>query len=154
MGVENFLVRTKFSNFLIEDIKKEIPSEEETIDLLSIEILDNESITKVRKKIKEIKDKISSANLVVLNEELSEIKEDLKWVKSKRGQYVIEINNWYKSFRDEFRSIKEYEDIMIGGHSKIMCVFITGKINKELVDQLTKYIVEKRPPYKLKFELF
>jgi len=154
MGVEEFLVRTRFSSFLIEDLKKELLNEKGVIDLLSSEMLDKKSIAIVSIKIKELKDKISIANFLMLKEELSEIKEDLKWIKSKQSQYIIEVNDWYNSFKDEFKSIREYEDVFIGSHTKIMCVFVTGKIDKTLVHELTNYLLKKKPPYKLRLELF
>jgi len=63
------------------------------------------------------------------------------------------MNNWAETFREEFRTIKEYENILIGGHSEIKCVLITGKMDSKKLDDLVNYIMSKNPPYKLKIEL-
>ncbi|MFT5890705.1 MAG: hypothetical protein ACI9Y7_000798 [Dokdonia sp.] len=83
-------------------------------------------------------------------EEQVEIKSDLKWIGSKRGKYVIEINDWAQNFYSEFRSNKEFEDILIGAHSERMIIFLTGKIKgKDTFEKLLNYIVSKNPPFKL-----
>lgn len=59
-----------------------------------------------------------------------------------------------QTFHAEFRSIPEFEKVVIGGHSEHYVVFDTGKL-KDPKDQerLLEYIESKQPPYKILLKL-
>jgi hypothetical protein len=89
-----------------------------------------------------------------LRDELQEIKEDNRWLGSKRGRYVLAINSWVHSFRADFVGLAKFSDVVVGGHAKKEVVFVCGKVaSKRDYDDLLAYIESKRPPFKVLVEV-
>lgn len=135
---------------MIDDLKGISLKEKNIFTLLEKEFTTTKSVINTRKKLQDLKNSIDETLFELVIEELKEIQEDLVWSKSERGKYILKINDWFDSFKDEFRSIKEYDNIYIGGHPDILCIIVTGKINEHNRDDLMQFLVEKEPPYKLK----
>ena len=148
----NSLCRTSVSKHLVEDVKEEcgtiIPPS--SYGAISNEIKTKSDFKALEKTVKYLKEYISEGLYAAILEEQKEIKSDLKWIGTKRGQYVATINDWVQLFYSEFRAQKEFDDVFIGGHTERMVVFITGKIQGEdAFEQLMNFVNAQNPPYKL-----
>ncbi len=146
------LSKSTISDFLIDDIvnrsSAEIPSK--IIESLRIVVENKNDLKQLKKGISKLKPHISKDLYVEIQDEFKEIKEDLHWVGSKRGQYITKINDWIQPFHSEFNSFKEFEGVMIGGHSDKMVVFLTGKItDNKTYQKLINYVASKNPPFKV-----
>lgn len=85
-----------------------------------------------------------------LQDEISEIKTDAKWIGTKRGRYVLAINQWAEGFHREFRSRPEFTDAYLGGHVSSQVVVVTGKVrSQQVLEELLAYVASKDPPFKL-----
>lgn len=149
----DFLCKASISKFLIEDVKKESKGKEVPallLESISKEVKTKNDFKELEKSIRLLKEYISAELYNAIKEEQGEIKSDLKWIGTRRGKYILAINNWLQVFHNEFRSYKEFEDVLIGGHSERLVVFLVGKVKtKEAHDKLLSYVNSKKPPYKL-----
>jgi len=148
----NSLCKSSISTHLIEDIKNECGSSIPLalIETISTKIANKKDFKQLKAAINYLKDDISEELYTAIIEEQKEIKKDLQWIGTKRGKYVSALNDWHQTFHTEFRSINEFEDVLIGGHTERIVVFIFGKIkNEATLERLLEYINSKNPPYKL-----
>ena len=148
----NSICKTSISKYIIDELiqeyKKEIDSS--ILQSISLDIKDKVEYKELERAIKELKNKIREELYLAILEEQTEIKEDLQWIGTRRGKYIVEINNWQEGFYSEFRSKEEFENILIGGHTDRMVVFVTGEVNnREQYQRLLDYINSKKPPFKL-----
>ena len=152
----NSLCRVSISKHLIDEVKKEYEGDFflSLLNSMSKDIKNRNDFKELGKNVNQLKGYISEESFRMILEEQTEIKNDLKWIGSKRGKYILEINDWVQSFYSEFRSNKEFEDVLIGGHSERMVVFLTGKIEgKDTFEKLLNFIESKKPPHKLLFQI-
>jgi hypothetical protein len=148
----SFLSKEKLSEFLVDDAINEAQGRisPDTINILRMNIEEKKQTTVLKKAIKSLKKIVQKETCEALIEEPDEISNDFSWKKTKRGQYVSNIQDWAQSFHYEFREMKEFEDVYIGGHSEREVVFVTGKLkSKEVFNKLLGFIESKEPPYKL-----
>ncbi len=145
------LFKSSFSDFLIEEVTEHLNNKKQNIpEELSMKVGNKNDVSKLKKSITSIKSHIPEDLFNVLSSELDEISEDQKEAATRRGKYIMEINDWAQPFYPEFRAISEFADAYIGGHIKEMVVFITGKVDsQDHYDRLIEYVESKKPPYKV-----
>ncbi|MEP0262430.1 hypothetical protein [Dokdonia sp.] len=146
------LCKTTISTHVLEEIQKECKSKITVsfLESISKDIKNESDFEELERNVKQLKKSISKELFNTVLEELTEIKEDLIWIGSKRGKYIAEINDWAQNFYSEFRLHIEFEDILMGGHSERMVLFLTGKIKgKDAFEKLLQYMESKNPPYKI-----
>lgn len=107
-------------------------------------------VADLKKAISSLKRMISPATFESLMEELEEIREDFTWAKSRRGEYVKEIQNWCQSFHHEMRSINEFGALHVGGHDSLEVVYVVGKAeSEEVLKSFVEFLSSKKPPRKI-----
>jgi hypothetical protein len=67
----------------------------------------------------------------VLQEELAEIASDLRFARSRRGKYVLFIQNYVQKLYETLRKDSRFDDVLIGAHSEREVVFVTGQVRGE-----------------------
>ena len=146
------LVRSSFSGWLIDDAIREskgaIASDVEA--LLRTPAEKKSHVSELRKALGAVKPLISKETFETLKEELDEIREDFSWAKSKRGQYVSEIQDWVQTFHAELRAQGKFDDLYVGGHESLEVVYVVGKADSNVVlNELIEFLSEKNPPRKI-----
>ena len=125
-----------------------IASEVETQLRTTVE--DKSGVSALKKTLTLVKPLISKKTLEALNEELTEIREDFSWIKSKRGKYVSEMQDWVQTFHGDLRAQKKFDDLYVGGHASLEVVYVVGKARSDdVLDELIKFLQEKNPPRKI-----
>lgn len=145
----SFLIKESFSSELIEDLADQL--DKETLSSLEdFKCTSKESLVLLKKFASKVKRMAKGDLLEDFMEEAAEIKDDFKWLSTKRGKYVVAMNEWVETFFSEFRSFPEFENVMIGGHSEKLVVFVTGKVaDLTTHKKLAAFIQAKAPPFKL-----
>lgn len=146
------LVRTQLSDTLVDELIEEegLPSDSAWLPVLRAEVRSRKDFTTLKKAIAEIAPMISESSREALEEELQEIQEDLEWVGSARGRYVIAINEWIQPFHQEFHAIERFARVLVGGHAEREVVFATGSVEtREDYQALLEYLASKNPPFKI-----
>ena len=146
-----FLYKSSISDFLIEEVTEQLGKKKQPVPKdITIQAHSKTDVSKLKKAIQSIEEQLSHDLANTLMHELDEITEDQKEASTRRGKYIMDINDWAQPFYPEFRSISEFEDAYIGGHTREMVVFISGKVDsQESYDKLVKYVESKKPPYKV-----
>ena len=145
-----FICKSKISDFLLDEIESELKGKQLGFEIFTKEVESKQDFEELDKSLEDLKQVISKDLFAKVEEEVKEISQDLKWTSTKRGKYVMEVNNWIQSFYSEFRKNPDFENVFIGGHSKRLVIFLTGKIkNQELNEQIEKFIISKSPPFKI-----
>ncbi len=150
------LCKNSISKHLLEEIKNEGNNNLtlSVFNVISTEINDQNDFKNLKEAIPYLKDHLSEGLYNAILEEQEEIQKDLKWISTKRGKYILAINNWQESFYTEFRSKHEFDNVFIGGHAARMVIFLTGKVDgKDTFDDLLTYVNSKNPPYKLLIQI-
>lgn len=146
--MREILVKTTFSRALLDKLCEVLDLD--LINNLSIKFVDKKDFKSIKKIVTSVKKRIGDDLYFQLQEELNEIKEDYVWKNSKRGGYILNINEWYETFREDFNSLLKYENVYIGAHENIEAVFVTGKLqNQDDENDLVEFLKNKKPPYKL-----
>lgn len=146
--MSKILVKTTFSNALLDELCEVL--DYSLIKNLSIKFVDKKDFRSIKEIVTSVKKYISDDLYFQLQQELNEIKEDYVWKNSKRGEYILNINEWYETFREDFNSLLKYENVYIGAHENIEAVFVTGKLKKQDDENdLIEFLKNKQPPYKL-----
>ena len=148
----NSLVRTSFSEWLIDDAIREangaIASEFETLFRTPIE--KKYQLSELKKALASVKASISNDTFEALKEELDEIKEDLSWSKSKRGKYVSEIQDWVETFHADLRAQSKFDDLYVGGHETLEVVYVVGSAeSNKVLNDLIEFLHKRNQPRKI-----
>ncbi len=93
---------------------------------------DKERLKKVRGKIKKTYCGKGNSSLVrnvaeSVLEQLAEIKDDLKFAKSRRGKFILFVNDWAQQAYVGLRQDTRFDDIMIGSHLEEERIVVTGE---------------------------
>lgn len=92
-----------------------------------------ERIKKVREKIKALKKAATSTVKIVADavlEELAEIESDLKFAKSRRGKFILFVNDWAQCLYKEVRTKPCFDNIIAGSHMEKEVIVIAGTVSK------------------------
>ena len=144
------VVKKQISEHLVDEVREECGADFEVPSILEATIDSKTDMKALKDAIKAMKPRLSEDLLEALREECQEIADDLKWIGTKRGNYIMRINEWVEPFHAEFRAMKQYDDVIMGGHSSRQVVMLSGKVKtKRILKQLVKYIESKGPPFKL-----
>ena len=84
----------------------------------------NSAISFVKSKGKEL----GIEDIDPLLEELDEIKDDLKWLRSKRGQLVLYVNSKYEEWEKSLSKKFEISGLMLRAHSEKYAICVVGTI--------------------------
>ncbi|GAA4821074.1 hypothetical protein [Algivirga pacifica] len=148
------IIKNTISNYIIDEVKEiNLSEKSELISIICQDFINSRQVKKAINKIKKNEFYLESELQCDIIEELEEVLEDLQWKESKKGLYVLTINKWLDSFRDEFNTIDKYQSVYLGGHSSINCIYVTGKLPDKDRGELVQYLKVKNPPFKIKLDL-
>ena len=152
----SLLVRSTLSERLVDEIVETLGAEgsalspEET-EQLRAEVTGKPDLTALKRLVRSFRRRLSASLGESLDEELAEITEDFTWAKSKRGNYVLEINRWVESIRPDLDAEPAYSGILVGGHAEQEVVYVVGKIGTEAdLQMLVEFLAERQPPRKIR----
>lgn len=147
---KSFLIKETFSPELVEELGPYI-DEGAQAALQGFRCSSKEHLTVLKGLLSQLNRKLPEDLLEELKEEAREIRDDFKWMGTKRGKYILAVNEWLEAFFDEFRSFPEFGDVVIGGHSEKEVIFVTGRVADLPTHQrLIAFIQAKTPPFKLR----
>jgi hypothetical protein len=146
---KTLIVKECLSEILIDDIRTKI--EEQDLNTLRKAVCTSKAdIRKLEAAAKRVRKQLDPDQWNDLKREIQEIKEDNRWIGTKRGKYVLAINEWVEPFHREFRAITQFEDAFIGGHAEKESVYVCGKVsNQRDYDDLLEFVESKNPPFKV-----
>jgi hypothetical protein len=146
---KSLLIKESFSPELIEELAEYLDKETLT-SLGDFRCISKESLVEMKAIQSKVRRMATEDLLEEFKEEANEIKDDFKWLPTKRRQYIVSLNEWLETFFGEFRSFPEFENVAIGGHSEKQVVFVTGKVADLPTHQrLSAFIKAKVPPFKI-----
>jgi hypothetical protein len=109
----------------------------------------SERVSKVRKKIEDIKTASPSLALAGVAdevlEELDEIADDLGFATSRRGKFVMFANDYAQEVYKEMRATADFNDLYIGSHPEREELVLTGTARSFDVLSASLSLVSKYP---------
>lgn len=146
---KSLLIKESFSTELIEELTDHL-DQETLASLEGFRCSSDESLIELKEILSKVKRMAAEDLLEDFKEEAAEIKDDFKWLSTKRGKYIVAINEWLETFFGEFRSFPEFENVVIGGHTEKQVVFVSGTVaDLPTHKRLAAFIQAKAPPFKL-----
>ena len=90
-------------------------------------------------------------------EELEEIQDDIRFRRSSRYSYVMDVEKYATKILKVVRKDKAFNDVLVGGHVRKKCVFVVGWVRTSAVLRRLKTLIRKQPSslpveYKLKIQ--
>jgi hypothetical protein len=80
-----------------------------------------------------------------LKAELADIVSDLRFAKSRRGKYVLFVQDYVQLLYGEMRKDARFDDVFIGGHTEREIVAVTGRVRSDSDLQALKNILHGSP---------
>lgn len=150
------LNKTEIDDWIIDELEEdsEVEIPQALLSNLKQKIQNSNDIKNLEKTIKDLSKYVSEDTIEPLLDELEEIKEDFECSETDKGKSTLVINDWTQLFHNEFRDIKEFDDVFIGAHTEKNVVFVCGKVkNREIKEKLESYVKSKEPPLDLLFKI-
>ena len=152
----SLLVQDTLTECLISELKSQLlgRADKSTFDSFSEAVESKSDVKKLRQKIMAYKKFLTTDLLEEIDEELAELKDDLKWKRSPRGKYVRALNDWLQPFHAQIRENPRFDGLVIGGHSKHEVIYVTGKVaSDDDLNELLKLLHSHDPPWKIMVKL-
>lgn len=146
------LIKKGISEFLIDELDEHLPENklESAKKLLSRKINTETDLKELIDAIESLSDDLPEDYVDYLMEECDEMEDDIEWAASAKGKEILSINDWAQEFHDEFRTLSEFDDVFIGGHTEKSVIFVSGKVKLETeLHKLKEYVVSKNPPLEI-----
>lgn len=147
------LVKNRINPFLFEATPEHSPGDRKEIADLQFycegAFNTSERISKVRKKIEDIKTASLSAVVVGVAdevlEELDEIADDLGFATSRRGKFVLFANDYGQEVYKELRAIADFNDLCIASHPDREELVLNGTVKSFDVLSTSLSLISKYP---------
>ena len=81
-----------------------------------------------------------------LTAELDEIARDLEFAASRRGQFVLFVNDWAQTFHAERTADTDLVDIVIGTHAEVERILVAGSVESPRALLRLVELVSRHPP--------
>lgn len=149
---EESIVKRSISEWIVEECLAHLPnaSKQDWIASLTAEVRTPTDLKTLRSAVQKLKKQLPEEVFESVQEELREIADDAKWIKTKRGKYVLALNKWVEPFHAEFRLKSQFANVAIGAHDEREVVFASGFVSsQEVFHELLKYVASKNPPFKV-----
>lgn len=133
-----FLVKTRIDDSVFELSESVDALERQRIEKMRFwcegVFTDKERVKKVRDKVKRAKMQKPRADVVedvadAILEELDQITEDLKFAKSRRGKFILFVNDWTQELYKTFRKDSRFDDLIVGVHGDHERIVVTGRVH-------------------------
>jgi hypothetical protein len=147
------LTKTKIDQALFDDFEltpTEKPFFVELRNLCSTPIDSLNRVTEIKTAIKELlagrKLSTNARELVsVLKEELAEIASDLRFAKSRRGRYVLFVQDYVQLLYRTLRQDSRFAEVYVGGHVEREIVMVGGEVRNKADLETLKSIISAHP---------
>ncbi|MFC1706717.1 hypothetical protein ACFL59_07840 [Planctomycetota bacterium] len=113
-------------------------------------------VIRTKEKVKKVQDKVKKirkggtttvkaiADLVL--EELQEIKDDLKFAKSRRGKFVMFANDYAQTLYGTLRKDDSLAGVMVASHPEREEIVVTGSLGFSADLAKVAHMIEEQPP--------
>lgn len=150
------MLKDSISDFLIDELEDHLSGEKlaSAKKMLSKTIMTEDDIEALKESVESLSDDLPEDFIDYLLEEVDEIEDDIEWADSDKGKEIIGINRWVEPFLDEFRTMDEFKEVMIGGHTEQSAILVAGEVNEESdIQKLKDYVVSKSPPLEVMWKV-
>lgn len=150
------MLKDSISDFLVDELEDHLSGEklESAKQMLSKKIVTEDDIDELKESLESLSDELPEDFIDYLWEEVDEIEDDVEWAASDKGKEIISINRWSDQFYDEFRSMDEFNEVMIGGHTEQSTILVAGEVNQESdIQKLKDYVASKNPPLEVMWKV-
>ena len=89
-----------------------------------------------------------------VKEELAEIADDLKLVKSRRGRFTLAAQDWVQGLYVPLRAEARFADVMVGPHAESEILMVVGEVaSNEDLESLRELVSKHESPWPIDFQV-